>query len=222
MSADSRTRMLQSTAHLLGRRGLHGTSFRDVIEHSGAPRGSIYYHFPGGKAQLMTEAVRLIGQVGAEGPFDPDEDPVGTLWRVIGRWIDLLRETDFAAGCPIVAVIADGFDGDDGLTEAVSDFFAMTHLAIEHGLVRRGVDDARAGRAASLLTSAIEGAVMLCRAHRSMTTLTDVGAELEDYLRALLPTEPPAAQPAQAPPARPVVRGPNGDDGPGRSAYVGD
>jgi AcrR family transcriptional regulator len=188
--------MLLSTAHLLGRRGLHGTSFRDVIEHSGAPRGSIYYHFPGGKAQLITEAVRLVGQMPAAEPFDPDEAPVETLWRVIGRWKDLLRETDFAAGCPVFAVIADGFDGDDGLTKAVSDFFAMTHLAIAHGLIRRGVDDARAGRAASLLTSAIEGAVMLCRAHRSMTTLTDVGVELEDYLEALLPTVPPTAPPA--------------------------
>lgn len=186
MGADSRTRMLESATYLLGRRGLHRTSFRDVIEHSGAPRGSIYHHFPRGKAQLMADAVRLIGKTGAKEPVETDGDPVGTLWRVIDRWIDHLTESHFTAGCPVIAIIADGFDDDAELTTAVSDFFAMTHLAVSYGLTQRGVAEDRATRAASLLVSSIEGAVMLCRAHRSLTTLRDVGVELEAYLRALI------------------------------------
>jgi AcrR family transcriptional regulator len=187
MGADSRTRMLLSASYLLGRRGLHGTSFRDVIEHSGAPRGSIYHHFPGGKAQLMTDAIRLLSTQGADSAPDLDRDPVYILWNVIQRWVDLLRDSDFAAGCPVLAVIADGFDGDEDLAKAASDFFAMTQLAVGYGLAQRGVEAERARRAASLLTSSIEGAVMLCRAHRSLDTLQDVGVELEAYLRDLLP-----------------------------------
>src|SRR5690242_6969839 len=120
MGADSRTRMLDSTTYLLSRRGLHGTSFRDVIAHSGAPRGSIYHHFPGGKAQLMADAVRRICQTSAEAPVVLDEDPVVTLRRVVRRWVDGLRESDFAAGCPVVAIVADGFDDDLDLETAVS------------------------------------------------------------------------------------------------------
>jgi AcrR family transcriptional regulator len=182
--------MLLSASYLLGRHGLHGTSFRDVIEHSGAPRGSIYHHFPGGKSQLMTDTVRLLSSQGAEAPLDLEADPVCILWKIIERWVDLLRDSDFAAGCPVVAVVADGFDGDAELAKAASDFFAMTQLAVGFGLARRGVEPDRARRAASLLTSSIEGAVMLCRAHRSLDTLQDVGVELEAYLRGLLPAEP--------------------------------
>ena len=186
MGSDSRERMLDSATHLLGRRGLHGTSFRDVIEHSGAPRGSIYHHFPGGKSQLVADAVRRIGAVGANERFEPDLGPVELLWKVIESWASLLRESDFRAGCPVMGVIADGFDDDDELNSTVGEFFAMTEKAVAYGLRQLGVEQGRARRAASLLNSAIEGAVMLCRAHRSMDVLDDVGVELEDYLRRLL------------------------------------
>jgi AcrR family transcriptional regulator len=62
MATDSRERMVRSAAYLFRERGYSGTGFRDVIAHSGAPRGSIYHHFPGGKVQLAQEAVRYAGE----------------------------------------------------------------------------------------------------------------------------------------------------------------
>src|SRR5919201_518936 len=56
-----RQRMIESAMALVAEHGVDGTSFSQVIEHSGAPRGSIYHHFPGGKAQLMEEATRYGG-----------------------------------------------------------------------------------------------------------------------------------------------------------------
>jgi AcrR family transcriptional regulator len=193
MGSDSRERMLLSATHLLGRRGLHGTSFRDVIAHSGAPRGSIYHHFPRGKAQLIADTVRHIAHASAEESFEPGIDPVTMLWRVIHRWGELLRDSDYRAGCPLAAVVADGCDDDEEVKAAVSDVFAMAEWSIAYGLRKRGVAADRARRAASLLTASVEGAVMLCRAHRSLTALDDVGMELEAYLRALLGTAQPKA-----------------------------
>ena len=58
MAKDTRTRMIETTARLLQHRGYHGTSLNDILEQSGAPRGSLYFHFPGGKDQLVIEATR--------------------------------------------------------------------------------------------------------------------------------------------------------------------
>ena len=66
MERDSRMKMIESAAILIGARGVNATSFADVIEASGAPRGSIYHHFPEGKAQLVEEAVRWVGEQVAE------------------------------------------------------------------------------------------------------------------------------------------------------------
>ena len=58
MAVDTRVRLIETTARLLQHRGYHGTSLSDILEASGAPRGSLYFHFPGGKDQLAIEATR--------------------------------------------------------------------------------------------------------------------------------------------------------------------
>ena len=57
--SDARARMIQSQALLQRERGVAGTALPDVIEHSGAPRGSIYHHFPNGRAELAEEATQF-------------------------------------------------------------------------------------------------------------------------------------------------------------------
>ena len=58
MANDTRTRILETTALLLRQRGYHGTSLNDILSASAAPRGSLYFHFPGGKDQLVIEVTR--------------------------------------------------------------------------------------------------------------------------------------------------------------------
>src|SRR2546423_13812735 len=55
----ARARMVESAATLMRERGIHGVGLREVVAHSGGPRGSLGRYFPGGKTQLMTEAIDL-------------------------------------------------------------------------------------------------------------------------------------------------------------------
>src|SRR3954447_21345876 len=102
-----RERMIQSALILMGEHGGEGTSFSQVIEHSGAPRGSIYHHFPGGKAQLVEEATRHAGDMVVKlleaAVADSEGGPRAALDAVSGFWKALLWNSDFAAGCPVVA-----------------------------------------------------------------------------------------------------------------------
>lgn len=188
MATDSRTRMVQSAALLLRERGLSGTSFRDVIEHSGAPRGSIYHHFPEGKRQLVREAVEMSGGwVGdAIAHLDESGDPIATLHAFLGVWADILRASDFRAGCPVVAVSVEANDDEPEVTEAAAAAFRRWTRELAAGLERSGMEAEGARRMATFTVAAIEGAVVLCRAERSTQPLDDVGAELESSLRAAL------------------------------------
>lgn len=188
MATDSRTRMVQSAALLLRERGLSGTSFRDVIEHSGAPRGSIYHHFPEGKRQLVREAVEMSGGwVGdAIAHLDESGDPIVTLHAFLGVWADILRASDFRAGCPVVAVSVEANDDEPEVTEAAAAAFRRWTRELAAGLERSGMEAEGARRMATFTVAAIEGAVVLCRAKRSTQPLDDVGAELESSLRAAL------------------------------------
>src|SRR5277367_17338 len=54
---DTRQRMIDGAAELIRRNGYGATSFKDVWEYTGTPRGSVYFHFPGGKEELGLEVL---------------------------------------------------------------------------------------------------------------------------------------------------------------------
>src|SRR5437763_6774264 len=101
--------MIWSAALLMRKHGVEGTSFSEVIERSRAPRGSIYHHFPGGKAQLVEEATRYAGDVVAALFTQAIEkgDPLEGLDAIGDFWRGVLHDSDFAAGCPVLAATLD-------------------------------------------------------------------------------------------------------------------
>ena len=180
--------MIVSAALLLREKGLTGTSFGDVIEHSGAPRGSIYHHFPDGKEQLVEEAVRYAGDYIAASidRAARSGDPIAALREFTTTWRTVLAASDFRAGCPVVAVAVEAREDDSALTAAASDAFARWRTALARLLRDRGLTPARSRRLATTAVAAIEGAVVLCRASRDLQPLADVGNELETMLRLAL------------------------------------
>src|SRR3954447_12045048 len=108
--SDARRRMIESAAVLFRERGVQGTSFADVIAHSGAPRGSIYHHFQGGKTQLAEETTRWAGEFIVAGAVAAlaEHDPVAAIETFRRQWARLLERSDFAAGCVIVAATLEG------------------------------------------------------------------------------------------------------------------
>jgi AcrR family transcriptional regulator len=182
--SDSRNRMIESAALLFREHGYSGTGFRDVIEHSGAPRGSIYHHFPGGKEQLAADTVawaaavieRRIERAAQNG------DPVVALGMFVDAWREVLEDSNFRAGCPIVAVAAEAHVGSTA-TAAAAAAFARWQDLITRALLDAGVGRTDARRLATLVVAAVEGAILLCRARRDIRPLRDVHRALEATLR---------------------------------------
>ncbi|AZG46152.1 putative HTH-type transcriptional regulator [Gordonia insulae] len=173
-----RERMVVHAADLIGRDGVAATSIGDVIAASSAPRGSIYHHFPGGKTQLMTEAVRyagdfISGRISRESSATPAEAvaEIGDVWR------RMLVNTDYEFGCPVLAGGLARRSEPEVADEAQQIFIRWTRL-ISARLVHEGVDAERADTLAHLAIASIEGAVGLCQTQRSVEPLDRVIAEL--------------------------------------------
>jgi AcrR family transcriptional regulator len=172
--------MIASAALLIRERGVEATSFNDVLAHSGAPRGSIYHHFPGGKAQLVEEAMRHAGRYTDRGLRAAIEtgDLATALGLFVASWRHTLESTDFAAGCPVVAVAVAG-DQPAATRDAAAAAFAGWEALLAEGLEEGGVAPERARAQATLIVASIEGAVILARAQRSVAPLERVGDELQ-------------------------------------------
>lgn len=175
MATDARSRMIDTAIVLLAREGYQATSFSEVLAASGAPRGSIYHHFPGGKDELIGTALRTQG----DRVFGRLRDLAGrTPAEVVDtffRWWRLgLAATDFAVGCSLVAVTASAGPGE--LREETGGLFREWRGVLENLLARGGIADARAF-AAELLAAA-EGAVVIARAEHSFDAFDLVAARL--------------------------------------------
>jgi AcrR family transcriptional regulator len=193
--AGPRERMVRSAALLIRERGAHATAISDVLEHSGAPRGSAYHYFPDGRTQLLCEAVDYAGEYVAA-RIAKGEQGIEVLDTLIDAYREQLVGSDYRAGCPIVAVAVEAGDPDDParatrLIERSAAVFARWADLITARLTADGVAAARAEELAMLMTTAIEGAIIVARASRDLKPLDIVHRQLRALLQAETQLERP-------------------------------
>ncbi|MFJ9586149.1 TetR/AcrR family transcriptional regulator [Streptomyces acidicola] len=194
----SRERMVLSAVESLREYGASATSIDRVLAHSGAPRGSVYHHFPGGRAQLIEEAVALAGDFIA-GLIDAalqTDDPVQAIDGVFALWRDRLVRSDFRTGCPVVAVAVETNDDAPQLARSAATVFARWQQALAVLFLRHGLTEERSRRLAAFVIAALEGAVIMCRAEQSTAPLEAAATEIHDLLVHALRNRP---DPGQAP-----------------------
>ncbi len=175
--------MIEGAIDSLRVHGASGTSVDRVLAATGAPRGSVYHHFPGGRTQLIADAVTTAGAVMSEliEHLTRSNTPAQALDQFATLWRHTLRESDFRAGCPVFAVAVETNDDAPELARAATEIFTRWHTALTGLLIGHDIPAARAGRLATLTVAAIEGAIALCRIQRSTEPLDDAVEELRAF-----------------------------------------
>ena len=177
--------MLVSAAALMRERGAAGVTIDAVLSRSGAPRGSVYHHFPGGRNQLLTEALRFAGDAIAgrveHANGAGSQELVGEF---VDFWEQVLTASDFAAGCPVVAAAIGSADDEPPQAELAGEIFRRWRDSLSRGFTADGFAPSEAESLANTCISAFEGAVVLCRATRSLTPLRDVAGQIEFLVKA--------------------------------------
>lgn len=185
MGIGTRDRMISSTVALMQEQGANAITVDAVLAHSGAPRGSVYYHFPGGRDEMILAAVNRAGDdISAKLElFLARADAADAVAAFTGFWKQALRDSDFRAGCPVMAVAVDGRSDPPGAKEAVRAIFARWLDKLAKKLVSEGHTRAEARRLATITVAAIEGALILSRTAGDVRPLDDVATELNQLLR---------------------------------------
>jgi AcrR family transcriptional regulator len=175
--------MIVSAALLIRERGAQSTAISDVLAHSGAPRGSAYHHFPGGRTELLCEAIDFASE-----HISRRIAKAGTALEALDVLVDGFRtqlaETGFRAGCPVVAVAVEA--DNPPVIERAAAAFTRWLEQLEAQLRADGVSTEQAAELAMLATTAIEGAVLVARTTASTTPLDLVHRQLRALVTAAL------------------------------------
>jgi AcrR family transcriptional regulator len=184
-----RERMVFSAAQLIRRDGVAATGMRDVAAHARAPRGSLQHYFPGGKEQLVNEAVSWAGRYAAARVARflaalPEPTPAGLFAAMARQWIDEYESEGFAGGCPVAAATVDCAESTGSTREAAAAAFTAWTAPVAAALAGMGVPPHRTEALATLMISTLEGAILIARAERDVRALTTAVRELGPLLDA--------------------------------------
>jgi len=177
----SREAFIHTTAKLLRRQGYAATGLNEIVAHSVAPKGSLYFHFPGGKEELAAAAMQDAGEElrRAIAAILASSEELG---EALGALVDALaaglEASGYRDGCPIATVTLEAASGSEALRTTAQTVFASWLQALEGRLRRAGLDAVAAERRALLVLAAIEGALILARAGRDLAPLAAVRQEL--------------------------------------------
>lgn len=186
-----RERVVYAAAQHLRSAGPTAASLRAIVRDARAPWGSLRHYFPGGKEQILSEALAWSGGYAAADVAgylqSADPTPGGLFVHLLDGWARELKRYDFGRGCPVAAATLDPGEGTPGLTGATRTALDRWLTAIEGALSAMGVEGARS-QARSML-SMLEGAIIISRVQRSTTALSE--------LRQFAPHFDAAAQPGR-------------------------
>ncbi|HEX4108015.1 MAG TPA: TetR/AcrR family transcriptional regulator [Solirubrobacteraceae bacterium] len=192
MGGDTRDRILGASAELMARQGYNGTGVKQIVAAAGAPFGSLYHFFPGGKEELGAETIRASGRLYAlliPMIFDAAPDlETGVRDFFVGA-AEHLRESGWVDACPIATVALEVSSTSEPLRLATAEVFEEWLAELERRGVAAGLSAERARAIALAALAALEGAFVLCRSMRSTDPLERAGemvaASIRDELTAL-------------------------------------
>ena len=186
MARSTRESILTAAAELMRHKGYAGVGMKDIADASGAPIGSLYHHFRGGKVAIAREALLTAGAAyGLLIPtiVDAYSDLGAAIEGVFAQAAEDIASTGFANMCPVASVSAEVADTVEELRQTAAEVFTWW---VEGGAAyfgERGLDAALARRVTLALIAALEGGFLLARALRSAEPLRAAGSALAPQYR---------------------------------------
>lgn len=172
MTIPPRQKMIEAMARLMQSQGYRNTGLNQLLAESGAPKGSLYHYFPGGKEALAIAALEHASREVAErmGMLAASaETPRQALVAVFEAFISDLELSGFQKGCPVATVTLEEAAQSPAIQQACARAFGLWQDVLTQYLRQQGIDHPE-HRAESLLM-ALEGALILSRAQQDCAPL---------------------------------------------------
>ena len=186
----TRSQIIETTSQLLERQGYHATGLNQIVQESGAPKGSLYYYFPEGKEELTAEAIdrsaREFKNI-IETELARYDDPAESLHQFMVALAEHVEASDCQGGAPVATVALETAGRSDRLTKACRAAYDGHRSAFAARLVAAGLTEARAVQLATLIVAAIEGGIILSRTQRTADPLREMAGDLRDLVEASKP-----------------------------------
>jgi TetR/AcrR family transcriptional repressor of lmrAB and yxaGH operons len=185
VASDTRDRLIRTTSRLLRTQGYGATGLNQVMAEADAPKGSMYFHFPGGKEELAAAAIDRFAAAVSRGiakGLETHDTVADAIAAFFDQEIARLERTEFAEGCAVATVALDAAASHDLLATTTGDAFRSWTTQLSEALEAEGRSAEEARRAAILFLAAFEGALVMAKAQRSIEPMVAMRDVVHDLL----------------------------------------
>lgn len=185
-----RDKIVRATSSLIRRRGYAATGVNDIVAESGAPKGSLYHYFPGGKDEIVAHALRYAGDLvaGTLADIARAHARPAEVARIYGeRLAEWMAQSNFVDGCPVTTTMLEIEAEQTGIADACCAAYRQWRKTFSDLLVNAGVDLEKAENLALLAVMLLEGALILARAERNIRPIRAAFDEIARQFEAATP-----------------------------------
>ena len=185
----TRDQIIQATCDLLENQGYHATGLNEIVKESGAPKGSIYYYFPGGKEDIAAESVLFAGRAVSERirtHLAENDDPAEAVQILLETIADYIEISGFRSGGPLTIVASETATSSVKLNLICREAYDLMLQAFEEKFLSAGFSLERAANLAWVVTSSSEGGIILSRTYHSGDPLRRVALAMANLIRSSL------------------------------------
>jgi TetR/AcrR family transcriptional repressor of lmrAB and yxaGH operons len=164
MTKSTRDNLIDTMIDALQRKGLHGVGLSELLANAGAPKGSLYHHFPGGKTELAVAAIERVGSRAEQAfatLFERQPDPLDALSIWLQTALGQLQGSAFERGCPLAAIALESGPEDGEIRAALANAFTDIRRALQQQLQRHGYPQPEG--LAALFVALYEGGLLQAR-----------------------------------------------------------
>jgi TetR/AcrR family transcriptional regulator, lmrAB and yxaGH operons repressor len=183
---NSKDKLIKTASRLFQLQGYHATGLNQITKESGAPKGSLYYHFPNGKEQLAIESVRLTANFVSEQivkGLNKTQDPAKAIQNLIEDMAKQFQKEARKGGIPIASVALETALISEPLREVCQSAYADFQALFTQKLVQAGFEESRAKDLGVVINSMIEGAFLISFTTGNVEPLLLVAKQIPVVLR---------------------------------------
>jgi TetR/AcrR family transcriptional repressor of lmrAB and yxaGH operons len=186
----TRDNLINAMTDALQRKGLHGVGLNELLDIAGAPKGSLYHHFPGGKSELAVAAIERISEridsLFAQ-LFSHHPDPLNAMHSWLQGALQQLESSGFERGCPLATIALESSADDVEIRAALQRSFNAVRQALSRQLRAHGYADEQAENLAALFVAIYEGGLLQARVAGSSEPLRRAATALFNLAREQFP-----------------------------------
>lgn len=160
----SKEKLIRTASRLFQLQGYHATGLNQITKESGAPKGSLYYHFPNGKEELAIESVQSTAAFVSkqiEAGLSSSTDAIEAIQTFITNIAERFQKEHRAGGIPIAAIALETALISGPLRESCHSAYQQFQTAFADKLIESGFEEVRARELGIVINSMIEGACLI-------------------------------------------------------------